>query len=250
MAAVIAKPPGEECCKGIGFIHSGEPKGETITLAGLGTYVSHPPKPTNRVILVFPDVHGPFHINNKLLFDTFASQGFLVIAIDYFEGDPIQDSRDTPGFDHMAWINKKLPRAKEISPKWVDAVKEKFGNADTQYGTVGYCFGAPFVLDICATDKVKAGAIAHPAFLDEDHFRNLKQPLMLSCAEEDHTFSAESRHRSEEILISIKAKYYYQLFSGVKHGFALRGNMEVENERWAKEQSAAGIASWWDRFLK
>jgi dienelactone hydrolase len=38
---------------------------------------------------------------------------------------------------------------------------------------VGYCFGAPFVLDVCATDIVKAGAIAHPAFLDEDHFRKV-----------------------------------------------------------------------------
>lgn len=66
----------------------------------------------------------------------------------------------------------------------------------------GYCFGAPFVMDICATDKVKAGAFAHPAFLNEEHFRNLKRsyfsfyfhcviintliillgPLLLSCA--------------------------------------------------------------------
>jgi len=80
------------------------------------------------------------------------------VAVDYFEGDPIQDSRDKPGFDHKAWIDKKLPRAKEISPKWIDAAMEKFGesccqliherdvdlwslnhpgNPETKYGTVG-----------------------------------------------------------------------------------------------------------------
>ncbi|KIJ54241.1 hypothetical protein M422DRAFT_154039 [Sphaerobolus stellatus SS14] len=239
MSAVLAKPSGEDCCKQ-GFIHSGEPAGKTISIAGFDTYVSGSPHPTNNVILVFPDVHGPFHINNQLLYDYFATQGFLILAVDYFEGDPIQNNRDKPGFDHKAWITPKLERAKEvIAPKWTEAVLEKYG----------YCFGAPFVLDICATDKVKAGAIAHPAFLNEDHFRNLKQPLMLSCAEEDSTFGSESRHKSEEILINIKAKYYYQLFAGVKHGFALRGNMEVEHERWAKEQSAYGIVSWWNRFL-
>lgn len=75
MAAILATEPGDECCKNPGFIHSGDPKGETLSLGGLQTYVAYPPKPTNRVILVFPDVHGPFHINNQLLFDYFASQG-------------------------------------------------------------------------------------------------------------------------------------------------------------------------------
>ncbi|KIJ24036.1 hypothetical protein M422DRAFT_275274 [Sphaerobolus stellatus SS14] len=247
--AILAEPPSADCCKP-GFIHSGEPKGETIKIAGFDTYAAHPPQPSKKVILAFPDAHGPFHINNQLLFDYFASQGFFVVAVDYFEGDPVQINRDKTGFDVMAWINPKLERAREIiAPKWIEAVIEKYGGTDMKFGTVGYCFGASFVMDIRATDKVKAGAFAHPSFLDENHFRKLKRPLLLACAEEDHTFSPESRHQSEELLKANQATYFYQLFSGVKHGFALRGNMEVEHERWAKEQSAYGMVSWWNRFL-
>lgn len=89
-------------------------------------------------------------------------------------------------------------------------------------------------------------------------------------AEVDQPFPAKSRHVSEEILIEKKATFHYQLFSGVEHGFAVRGNMQDKNERrsnllvipeywaahvrcndlgWAKEESARGIVGWWNRFL-
>jgi Dienelactone hydrolase family len=55
--------------------------------------------------------------------------------------------------------------------------------------------------------------------------------LTSESIEVDPTFPAQSRHTSEEILAEIKATYHYQLFSGVVHGFALRGDMDNENER-------------------
>lgn len=43
-----------------------------------------------------------------------------------------------------------------------------------------YCFGAPYVCDQLAGDTCLAGAFAHPAFLKDHHFHNLKskQPLL------------------------------------------------------------------------
>lgn len=51
-------------------------------------------------------------------------------------------------------------------------------------------------------------------------------PLFLSCSEIDHTFDTESRRKAVDILRNEKKTYQLQLFSGVEHGFALRGNME------------------------
>jgi len=70
----------------------------------------------------------------------------------------------------------------------------------------------------------------------------------MSCAETDHTFPLESRRRAEDLLVASKAVYHIQVFSGVAHGFANRGNAEVENERWAKEESARVIIAWFNRF--
>jgi dienelactone hydrolase len=64
--------------------------------------------------------------------------------------------------------------ALEAVPSWVDAVKERFGEANTKYACVGYCFGAPFVCNELAGTTVSAGAFAHPAFLTDHHFSNLK----------------------------------------------------------------------------
>jgi dienelactone hydrolase len=59
-------------------------------------------------------------------------------------------------------------------PKWVEAVKEQYGSRETKYACVGYCFGAPYVCNELAKDTVTAGAFAHPAFLKEHHFYNIK----------------------------------------------------------------------------
>lgn len=149
---------------------------------------------------------------------------------------------------------------------------------------IRYCFGAPYVCNELAGDIVAVGAFGHPAFLKEQHFENLKGeiacctshycnnsihipgPLFLSCSEIDHTFDTASRRKALDILQNKKKRYQLQLFSGVEHGFALRGNMENAYERksfvtlshfedtntllgYVKEESLRGIIKWFDYWL-
>jgi dienelactone hydrolase len=48
---------------------------------------------------------------------------------------------------------------------------------------------------------------------------------VLLVTESDFTFPTEFRRRAEDILVE-KAQYQIQVFSGVKHGFAVRGDLE------------------------
>jgi dienelactone hydrolase len=48
-------------------------------------------------------------------------------------------------------------------------------------------------------------------------------------AEIDNAFPSESRRRAVDILIERKATFHLQLFSGVAHGFATRGDIDIEN---------------------
>ncbi|KAF9042325.1 Alpha/Beta hydrolase protein [Panaeolus papilionaceus] len=147
----------------------------------------------------------------------------------------------------MGWFTKVRGLAKEAVPKWLAEIRKIYG-ADAKYSAVGYCFGGPYALGAAATDDVVAAAFTHPAGLVEDHFRNVKKPFLLSCAEVDQTFPTTARRRAEDILVEIKATYHVQVFSGVVHGFATRGDPEIENERWAKEESARSIIEWFIRF--
>lgn len=76
--------------------------------------------------------------------DGFADAGFTVLGLDYFRGDPVwkhrKDRHDTttePGFDYEAWKQKHIAFADDAVPKWVSAVKEKYGSASTKYACVG-----------------------------------------------------------------------------------------------------------------
>ncbi|KAL1847805.1 hypothetical protein Daus18300_013847 [Diaporthe australafricana] len=252
----LAKPPGDCCIKG--NLHEGEPRGTNVTIEGVDTYVAQPPEgiSNGNIILYFPDVWGLFK-NGNLVMDGFADAGYLTVGMDYFRGDPVwkhrkdrHDATTEPDFDYDAWKEKHQSFAAKAVPRWVDAVKAKYGGNGTKYGCVGYCFGAPYVCDQLAEGgSCTAGAFAHPAFLKESHFRNLKRPLFLSCAEIDHTFDAQSRRRAVDMLVEDKRVYHVQLFSGVEHGFALRGSQSDPYERWAKEQSLRGIVDWFDLWL-
>ncbi|KAG6890847.1 hypothetical protein C0992_012486 [Termitomyces sp. T32_za158] len=245
---VLAGPPGDCCFKALK--HTGTPAGKSIEIAGVPTYISEPPTRVadgpKKIILYLSDVFGPFFLNNQLIQDYFAEHGFLVLGIDYFFGDGFGFHLDEEDFDRMAWIESAKQKSHEVYPKWLETVRKTYG-AEAQYFAVGYCFGAPFTLDLAATDKVAATAFAHPAFLDEDHFKKMTKPLLLLCAGEKNDLDHLSK-RAEDLMVEAKATYHISVFSGVSHGFAVRCNLEVENERWAKEQAARQIVEWFMRF--
>ncbi|KAF9561504.1 alpha/beta-hydrolase [Agrocybe pediades] len=233
--------------------HAGISSGQQTKISGLETYLSEPPASREdgpkKVILYFSDVFGPFFEKSRLLQDYYASQGYHVLGLDYFHGDPIQNHSSENGFDRDAWFVRARKQAEESMPKWIKSVRDIYG-ADSKFNAVGYCFGGPYALEAATKDDFVAVAFAHPTTLNEDNIRKVKRPLLLSCAETDNTFPAASRRRAEDILSEIKATYHIQIFSGVSHGFAVRGDSEVENSRWAKEESARSIVEWFNRFNK
>lgn len=78
MSSMLAGPLTDHCFTTVA--HSGTPKGESITIAGVPTYLSAPQSESTAsdvktVILYFSDVFGPFYINAQLIQDYYALQG-------------------------------------------------------------------------------------------------------------------------------------------------------------------------------
>ncbi|KAH9914897.1 alpha/beta-hydrolase [Epithele typhae] len=252
MSTPLAKPCSDCCFRT--FPHSGTAQGAFEPIAGVPTYVSAPPGdgPHAKVILFFSDVFGATYLAAQLAMDFWAAHGFLVLGIDYFLGDSVARygwPRDAPDKEKEVWVTAKRLSAAPLVPPWLAEVRVRYGARVLNAGT-GYCFGAPYVMDLLASDWVTAGAFAHPAFLDEDHFRNAKKPLLLSCPEEDFTFSLEARRRAEDILLARpeehRAAFFIQVFSGARHSFATRPDPDRRTERWAKEESARSIVDWFN----
>ena len=68
------------------------------------------------------------------------------------------------------------------------------------------------------------------------------EPLLLSCAENDHAFDAGSRRKALDILQREKKSYHMQLFHGVAHGFAVRGDPTDPYQRMNTVRYSGGMS--------
>lgn len=251
----MASNPPARCCT-IGVKHEGETTGKDITVANKHAgYLATPPANNNHEgvgILLLPDVLGIW-ANSKLIADQFAANGYTTLLLDTFNGDALGLNR-REDFDFFAWMTKGTggnnPHTKEaVDPIVVDgikALKEEYGIK--KLGAVGYCFGAKYVVRHYK-NGIEVGYLAHPSFVDEDELAAIQGPLSIAAAETDSIFPAEKRHKSEEILKATGQPYQINLYSGVEHGFAVRGDASKKIEKFAKEQAFIQAVTWFDAHL-
>ncbi|KAJ0278534.1 hypothetical protein CBS470a_009708, partial [Colletotrichum nupharicola] len=209
----LAKPPGP-CCF-TGTIHDGNPAGKVEDIIEVPTYVVRPAdmgsSPNGHVVLYFPDVWG-LSVNAKLLMDGFAFAGYTALGMDYFRGDPISKYR----------TNKSDP----LPPGFDHAA----------WRTKHWTF---------ATENVPKWTNA----VREKFGGQVAEPLLLSCAENDQAFNTESRRKAIDVLQREQKAYHVQLFYGVGHGFAVKGDPADPYQRWCKEQSLRAMIDWFDLWL-
>jgi sterol O-acyltransferase len=70
-----------------------------------------------------------------------------------------------------------------------------------------------------------------------------------SATESDSIFPAEKRHESEVILKEVKQPYQINLYSGVEHGFAVRCEISLPQQKYAKESAFLQACAWFDEWL-
>lgn len=85
--------------------------------------------------------------------------------------------------------------------------------------------------------------------MTEDELAGITGPLSIAAAETDTIFPEDKRHKSEDILKKTGLPYQINLFSGVEHGFAVRGSEEKKVERFAKEQAFLQAVTWFNEWL-
>ncbi|OAQ74200.1 dienelactone hydrolase [Pochonia chlamydosporia 170] len=250
---MASNPPGR-CCT-LGKLFEGKPTGKLTKIDNkIDAYVATPPEgkaKTGYGILYIPDVIGVWQ-NSQLMADQFAECGYTTVVIDPFNGDPVPLNRPE-GFDLMSWLNGGSDGKNPHTVPYVDPIVEagiKYmkGLGVKRVGAVGYCFGAKYVVRHYK-NGIDVGYIAHPSFVEEAELAAITGPLSIAAAETDSIFPAEKRHKSEEILKGTKLPYQINLYSGVEHGFSVRGDLKVKVQKFAKEQAFFQAVTWFDNYL-
>lgn len=87
--------------------------------------------------------------------------------------------------------------------------------------------------------------------MEEVELENITGPLSIAAAENDNIFTTAKRHKSEEILFLKTPKVPYQicLYSGTTHGFAVRCDLSIPEQKYAKEQAFLQAVNWFDEYL-
>jgi dienelactone hydrolase len=85
--------------------------------------------------------------------------------------------------------------------------------------------------------------------VESEELTAITGPLSIAAAELDDLFTVEKRHESEAILSKSKQDFQINLFSGVHHGFAVKGDLNDKRQLFAKEQAFAQAVAWFGRHL-
>jgi dienelactone hydrolase len=85
--------------------------------------------------------------------------------------------------------------------------------------------------------------------VEEDELANVSGPFSIAAAETDTIFTTELRHKSETILIETKQPFQINLYSGVAHGFAMRGDLSIPIQKFTREQAFFQAVAWFNEHL-
>ncbi|KAF5024573.1 hypothetical protein F66182_3336 [Fusarium sp. NRRL 66182] len=248
----MASHPPAACCT-VRNLHEGDPQGTFVHVDGkVDGYLAKPAnKAPKQGILYLPDIFGIWQ-NSKLMADAFAAQGYLCLVLDTFSKDsaPVELPKD---FDIMGWLAKGSDghnphTAEAIDPIVVSGIKYLQSCGVTQIAAVGYCLGAKHLIRHYKSG-IQVGFIAHPSFVETEELAAITGPLSIAAAELDDIFTVDKRHESESILSNTKQDYQINLFSGVHHGFAVRGDLNDKRQLFAKEQAFNQAVAWFQRHL-
>ncbi|KAH8881604.1 alpha/beta-hydrolase [Thozetella sp. PMI_491] len=151
--------------------------GELTKMGGVDVYISKPadyPHAPARLLLLLTGGTGVKSVNNQIQADRFATEGFVAVMPDLFDGDPAPNTStvvDEPTGSFLDTIKTKaaetaksfmidmwLARHTEekvmpILNKVLDAIKDEFADAVAHGGgiyAIGYCFGGRYVLLLAA----------------------------------------------------------------------------------------------------
>ena len=155
---------------------AGTPTGELSKFGTIDVYVSKPsdyPHAPSKLLLLLTGGTGVKSINNQLQADKFASEGYVVLMPDQFDGDPAPNSvTDTDAGEEAnpsiiekikvgaaetaksflidMWLARHTPeKVMPILQKVLDTAKDEYADAVANGGGIyaaGYCFGGKYVM--------------------------------------------------------------------------------------------------------
>ncbi|KIK27154.1 hypothetical protein PISMIDRAFT_199985 [Pisolithus microcarpus 441] len=244
----------------IGKQYLGSPQGKFQRFGDVHCYVGTPTfeYDQKKALILLTDMFGITFSNNKLLVDNFARAGYWTIAPDYLCGDPAPPyAWNNRGFNVHDWIDKHP--AEVTWPVIREVIQALRDQGVTSFAVTGYCLGGRYAIDLACHQIVDVLIIAHPSQVKDDYvniFQNLadkgKAPFLFEMGSEDTELSVSDQETIDGIFCGDKPYapgYKRKCWDGCPHGFAVRGDMLVEEEFAGKKGSFHDSIEWLKQYF-
>ena len=224
-------------------------RGDTTLTAADGTelmaYYAHPDGPSEKAMIVLPDVRGLHHFYKELAV-RFAEAGFHAIAIDYFArtAETADRGEDFPFMDHVAQLQpEKVDADIAAAAAWLRGLP---GAPVKDVYSVGFCMGGALSWRQSAAGIDLAGCVGFYGMPSrvEDRIPEMNSPLLILAAGKDFTpveaveeFAGKVRDQGVEVRM--------QVYPEAPHSFFDRGfaeHAEACDDAWRQILDFAGIS--------
>ncbi|OJI96469.1 hypothetical protein ASPVEDRAFT_122415 [Aspergillus versicolor CBS 583.65] len=228
--------------------NTGMPAGQFKNISGIETYHSYPPgsNTSTKAILFISNLSGISLLENRILADSIAANGYLAVMPDLFEGEAIDEDAGQDLTDwHARHPEEKIDRIINITIRYL---REEVGAQ--RIGGVGYCFGGKYVPRFLSGGRgIDVGFIAHPSFLTETEIEGITNPISIAAGTLDEAFNMSSKVRAENILGSNNVTFQSNLYFAAPHGFAISVNQSNPQQAYVKEASFVQAVTWFNTWL-
>jgi dienelactone hydrolase len=149
------------------------------------------------------------------------------------------------------WKERHEPKTTDpLLTQVVHYIRKEYGR-EVKIGGVGYCFGGRYVMRLMGSGVMNVGVVNHPSFYTLEEVQGLKSGMKLAvyAAAVDEYLPTDKRRDTEDILTRQGCAWTSTVFSGVEHGFAVRGDLSITEVRMAKDGAFQGAVQWFNAWL-
>ena len=175
--------------------------------------------------------------NIKEMARNLAAQGYVVLAVDLFNGKVAKDAAEAGQL--MAPISKNPDEAIRNMKAAVDFLKKQSNVDKNRIASMGWCFGGSMSMQLALNEKLAATVIYYGQLeTNATKLSAIKWPVLGIFGDKDQVIPLESVNRFKPALDGLGIENEVHVYKGVGHAFANPSGMnyapEATKDAWNK----------------
>ena len=180
-------------------------------------FLAKPKEPGNYPGVILIHEWWGLNENIKEMAQILANEGYVVFAVDLFEGEIAKESDTARVLSGRVRSNPE--KAVEEMQNVVKYLKEEEGVS--KVASLGWCFGGEQSLNLSLQEQLDATVIYYGRLTDDsDRLKNISAPVLGIFGDQDTSISVESVNSFENVLNDLEIENDIYIYSGVGHAFA------------------------------